>query len=426
LPDFLLNEDRFDLGTFAGQHPIDHVVLPPWAKTPRDFIELNRQALESPFVSLHLHKWVDLIFGPHSRAPLFEEVNNMFHPFFYETALKGDPRNLPLVREYSACFGAIPVQLFDELPLPRFAPRDPLPLVTQPRQVLALNHPLLALTVEHGTLFAVDEHLSFCLGQGTEMIRGRLSFPQPPGIAAKPIIALSRRFAVASFPWSSAFSVFLPKSGSCQSTASCVSHTCPITCLAICQRAIVSASQDCTLRLWKLEREPVQVRLLAKHAQPISFVRMSERFQQAISVSRDGFVLAMSLWNGRYLHGFRLPLSYPSDLAVSEMGFVAVCFNGPDSHVVIVLDQNLRFIARRGFDGCVQCWAAIEYGGSDHVVVALRGGGMKLVQLPLLGDVNCELEPPFSPALIACSRGECFIASRDGAVWSFPIRAKTA
>jgi WD40 repeat protein len=187
---------------------------------------------------------------------------------------------------------------------------------------------------------------------------------------------------------------------------------------------LVSASQDCTLRLWKLDPEPTQVRLLAKHEQPIVFLRTSERLRQAISVSRDGFVLAMSLRNGRYLRGFRLPLSDPSNMAVSEMGFVAVCFNGPDSHIVIVLDQNLRLVARSAFDGCVQCWNCLEYGGIDHLVIGLRGGGMKLVRLPLLGEVETGIEAPFTPTFIVCARGECFIASPEGAIWSFPIRAK--
>lgn len=41
----------------------DSVRLPPWAKTPIDFIHKHRMALESEYVSAHLHEWVDLIFG---------------------------------------------------------------------------------------------------------------------------------------------------------------------------------------------------------------------------------------------------------------------------------------------------------------------------------------------------------------------------
>jgi hypothetical protein len=37
-----------------------------------------------------------------------------------------------------------------------------------------------------------------------------------------------------------------------------------------------------------------------------------------------------------------------------------VCFNGPDSHVIVATGPNLEVVARQTFDGCVQGWAALE------------------------------------------------------------------
>lgn len=42
---------------------VDDVILPPWAKSPEDFISIHRRALESEYVSMNLHNWIDLIFG---------------------------------------------------------------------------------------------------------------------------------------------------------------------------------------------------------------------------------------------------------------------------------------------------------------------------------------------------------------------------
>ena len=42
---------------------VDDVELPPWASTPHEFVRVNRQALESEFVSCQIHQWIDLIFG---------------------------------------------------------------------------------------------------------------------------------------------------------------------------------------------------------------------------------------------------------------------------------------------------------------------------------------------------------------------------
>lgn len=43
---------------------VDNVILPPWAHdSPEEFIRKHREALECPYVSAHLHEWIDLIFG---------------------------------------------------------------------------------------------------------------------------------------------------------------------------------------------------------------------------------------------------------------------------------------------------------------------------------------------------------------------------
>ena len=64
LPDFLLNINGLKLGRRHDGAVLGDVVLPPWAQgSPLKFIEMNRRALESEYVSQHLHKWVDLVFG---------------------------------------------------------------------------------------------------------------------------------------------------------------------------------------------------------------------------------------------------------------------------------------------------------------------------------------------------------------------------
>jgi hypothetical protein len=50
-PDFLVNENQFDLGISPRGNRVNDVQLPKWAETPRHFIEMNRLALESPPVT---------------------------------------------------------------------------------------------------------------------------------------------------------------------------------------------------------------------------------------------------------------------------------------------------------------------------------------------------------------------------------------
>jgi hypothetical protein len=83
-PDFLRNSNRFDLGVMQNNERLDDVVLPPWAKTPEDFIRIHREALESEYVSMNLPDWIDLIFGYKQTGKAAEKAYNLFYYLTYE------------------------------------------------------------------------------------------------------------------------------------------------------------------------------------------------------------------------------------------------------------------------------------------------------------------------------------------------------
>ena len=57
------NISNFSFGLRQNNENIGEVKLPPWAKSPEDFIAKHNRALESEYVSKNLHKWINLIFG---------------------------------------------------------------------------------------------------------------------------------------------------------------------------------------------------------------------------------------------------------------------------------------------------------------------------------------------------------------------------
>jgi hypothetical protein len=73
------------------EEPINNVILPPWAKgDPKIFISKHREALESPYVSQHLHEWIDLVFGFKQRGEAAIEATNVFHHLSYAGAIDLD------------------------------------------------------------------------------------------------------------------------------------------------------------------------------------------------------------------------------------------------------------------------------------------------------------------------------------------------
>ncbi len=50
----------------------------------QEFVRINRQALESEFVSCQLHQWIDLIFGYKQKGPEAVRATNVFYYLTYE------------------------------------------------------------------------------------------------------------------------------------------------------------------------------------------------------------------------------------------------------------------------------------------------------------------------------------------------------
>nr|XP_021503591.1 neurobeachin-like protein 2 isoform X3 [Meriones unguiculatus] len=128
-PDFLENQNGFDLGCLQlTNEKVGDVVLPPWASSPEDFIQQHRRALESEYVSTHLHEWIDLIFGYKQRGPAAEEALNVFYYCTYEGAVDldhvADERERKALEGIISNFGQTPCQLLKEPHPPRLSAEE--------------------------------------------------------------------------------------------------------------------------------------------------------------------------------------------------------------------------------------------------------------------------------------------------------------
>jgi hypothetical protein len=114
--DFLINARGLQLGATQTGDRVNDVTLPPWAKSPRDFLKKNAKALESEICTAMLPRWIDLVFGSKSRGEAAKEASNLFHHYAYMGP--ADLANLPTHEErfqaelHATEFGLVPDQLF--------------------------------------------------------------------------------------------------------------------------------------------------------------------------------------------------------------------------------------------------------------------------------------------------------------------------
>ncbi len=94
--DFLINSKDLELGRRHNGERVHNVHLPPWAASPRDFHVKLREALESDYVSEHLHSWMDLIFG-YKQVYIKSHTFSVRHPCYCPTSYRVIYRILNIV-----------------------------------------------------------------------------------------------------------------------------------------------------------------------------------------------------------------------------------------------------------------------------------------------------------------------------------------
>ncbi|KAG7359797.1 Beige/BEACH domain containing protein [Nitzschia inconspicua] len=114
--DFLINARGLQLGATQNGDRVNDVTLPPWAKSPRDFLKKNSKALESQVCTSMLPRWIDLVFGSKSRGEAAKDANNLFHYSAYlgpaDLSAMSTPQERFQAELQATEFGIVPDQLF--------------------------------------------------------------------------------------------------------------------------------------------------------------------------------------------------------------------------------------------------------------------------------------------------------------------------
>ncbi|XP_029385194.1 protein FAN [Echeneis naucrates] len=124
---FLENNQSLDMGRRQNGSLVGDVILPAWASDGSDFLQKHRAALESQYISEHLHEWIDLVFGFKQRGGEAVASHNVFHPLTYEGGIDcdsiEDPNERIAMLTQILEFGQTPTQLFGSPHPQRITPR---------------------------------------------------------------------------------------------------------------------------------------------------------------------------------------------------------------------------------------------------------------------------------------------------------------
>jgi len=369
-PEIFRNANKFYFGRKQGGRVVDDVILPAWAHSPEEFVRINRAALESEYVSNHLHEWIDLIFGFKQRGQAAVDAHNVFYFLTYEGMVDIDAIEDEAERRATEAqinnFGQTPVQLLKK-PHPRRltvqelaaqAGNDAVPrqLFENPAQLKAYFVKLSRSPLIY--IGAPRTHLPSYryLGAGADVLvtvdKARIAachrwLPRLPSTASpftfEPDAALAARRPLAMLdarPLTGRAFALTPdgrtllSGGHWDNSVKCIdvesskiiqsvnTHKDVVSCVVLGEdgRTLVTGSVDTTVVVWKIQRVSGTYRISDKpqhvlygHDDEVTALAVSTELDLCVSGSADGSVIFNTLRRGNYVrsvyHPQRLPIT---------------------------------------------------------------------------------------------------------------------
>lgn len=364
LPEFLVNMNGYDFGERqGGGGKVNNVQLPPWAKgDPKIFIAKHREALESPYVSQHLHLWIDLIFGHKQRGEAAVENMNVFHWLSYHGAKDLDQITNAHERESTTSiihnFGQTPHQVFTRPHPPKEHMRFPAKrLDTSCASLARIPHPLL------------DSHERVAsLHYSTKS--DRLLCSSPFRLNLPPFYDKYLEWGYSDNSIRFYFTENRKNAGINENL-----HIGQISCIVVADsKTLVTAGEDCVVSVYSIHTssgKPVDLHLrssLFGHKTPVTTIAVSKAFSTLVTISADGHIF---LWDLNRLEFIRKLPRCPRAVECASIndvsGEIMIC-SGPNITLYtlngeLLLDQNV--CAPGEHDDFVQSCSFYEGSGSE-------------------------------------------------------------
>ncbi|XP_063285902.1 neurobeachin-like protein 1 isoform X1 [Pelobates fuscus] len=393
-PEFLENKNGFDLGRLQiTKERVNDVILPKWSKSPEDFIRKHREALESEYVSAHLHEWIDLIFGYKQRGPAAVEALNVFYYCSYEGAVDldaiADEKERKALEGIINNFGQTPCQLLKEPHPVRLsaeevlqkqnkldtatlnlfqnlselksysitATSDDIPVVKaivpknqlrsfmsqgSPEQLVTISQNLIIGT--HGWLPYNKNTSNFTFNKDQTVTNPKtqrlLSVPFAPGLEITSklfVVSHDGKVLFTGGHWDNSIRVTSLTKG--KVIGQHIRHMDIVTCLStdFCGIHLITGSRDTTCMIWQIGQQggaagdlvPKPVQILYGHTDEISSVGINTELDMAVSGAKDGTVIIHTIRRGQYMKTLRPPTDSSLVMTIPSLAL------SWDGHIVI-------------------------------------------------------------------------------------------
>lgn len=299
LPEFLENRNDFEFGKLQSGESSNDVELPNWAKgDPKIFIAKNREALESPYVSAHLHQWIDLVFGFKQSGEEAVNALNVFHHLSYDGAINLD--NIKDEMEKRALIGMI--NNFGQTPVKLFSKPHP------PREILNLPYLQLSLSEKsrRPPVFTFESKLHLPIEKLEISTKSRKWIGRPLCTSSEDQI-LIRKPSPGQLNFGNGSLII-------NTTLFMNLHLSNITSLIqIGNKFFMTGSDDGIIHVWKCSVQPnLSVSyhsVLRGHLSAIKSLCYSKTFKVCLSVDVDGGIIQWDLTRFKYVRRITNALS---------------------------------------------------------------------------------------------------------------------
>lgn len=349
IPEFFYNAEFLNmpsnlvLGVKQSGQFISNAALPPWAKTSDDFIRINRKALESDYVSEHLHEWIDLIFGFKQLGDAAAAAFNVFYYLTYEgtvdiDAIQDEGYRRAIIAQIEN-FGQTPSQLFTKPHVKRQRKEDATRALMYNPTSIHINVSKLVSQSAVPLIFvrAYPESNRIAIISHTGMVY-LVKFPFTGSNATGVLDVISKRRI--TFPFSNSVRLFdqsfcmsmsnkdmVLSCGHWDSSVKCTKtnsgivqsvwrHKDLVTCMKLIDEdnILVTASKDTTVIIWDVDINnttlpivPLPRHILYGHDDEVTCLAVDADVDVVISGSKDATCIVHSLQQGKYIRSIKHP-----------------------------------------------------------------------------------------------------------------------